>query len=759
MESGRILLKENLLPYLRRRSFYMEAVSVLLALLFGRIEIFDGLLPFGIALLAAMDMAGFNVYYPFAGALLSALFLLPAGATALTACAVYMVLRSGYLVIRKKITRIDKLLLLTLSQLLLLPLFYLETIAGFLQGMAGLALTMLFCICFQNGLRALKRVSIKQKLQEEEQVAICLLFGAFSLAVTDVAGYTFSLGVMCIAWAAIFMAYAKGLSAVAASVALAGMLVLGGKVHPLLLADMAACTLIGVLCRRIKGTWGVGAGFLVCCAITEKYFGIAGQHIGLLNAAPAALIFAILPRKSVLWLRALIDTSAREERTAFSILKRMQSRAAEDIQETALTVDRMAMLFPAKADWSYTALQERAEMQQAAYSLCTDCTHRVACWRDPVKTMAVIESMLPAYHAGLRLRPQLPLDNDCTHTTAIAAAAAHAQEAYHKHCMLAYRQDEQQAFAHRQLAGIGHVMKSLSEDLRERIWPDEGASVVLRRRLEREGIPLRAVLAQRSKSAFYIELRLQITSLTDEALIDAVSRAAEQPMRILRSQEYTRQRIIHFEQASKLTPKTGTSTRPMPGSAVSGDSTGGISLQNGRAMFALSDGMGSGSAAKKQSEEAVQLLLKLYEVGFERDTALECVNRLLINQGAGDMYATVDALHVNLNTGEAEFIKFGAPPSFVLREGKVHTIYAEALPAGILDEASPAVNIATLRRNDVAVLLTDGALDALKEDTTEEIIRCIGGANSCKEAADELLRAAYERGAQDDMTVLVVRME
>jgi stage II sporulation protein E len=144
---------------------------------------------------------------------------------------------------------------------------------------------------------------------------------------------------------------------------------------------------------------------------------------------------------------------------------------------------------------------------------------------------------------------------------------------------------------------------------------------------------------------------------------------------------------------------------------------------------------------------------------LERDAALECVNRLLMQHGGQDMYATVDALHVDLSSGAAEFIKFGAPPSFVLREGRVHTIYAEALPAGILDEASPAIHTATLKRNDSVVLLTDGALDALGEDTTQEIIACVGGANTCEDAARTLLQAAQDHGYADDMSVLVIRLE
>jgi stage II sporulation protein E len=176
-------------------------------------------------------------------------------------------------------------------------------------------------------------------------------------------------------------------------------------------------------------------------------------------------------------------------------------------------------------------------------------------------------------------------------------------------------------------------------------------------------------------------------------------------------------------------------------------------------LFALSRLGEAGLKRARKSAATADMLCRLYETGFERDTALECVNRLLMQHGGQDMYATVDALHVNLANGAAEFIKFGAPPSFVLREGQVHTVYAEALPAGILDEAAPAVHAATLRRNDSVVLLTDGALDALGEDTAQEILSCVGGANTCEKRPVRCSRRQKSADTRDDMSVLVVRKE
>ncbi len=762
MESPRILLpfKQVVLPYIRRRAFLGEAGAFALALLLGRVELFGMLLPFGTAFLAAMDIAGQNVYFPLAGALIGSLIAGEAGYAAAAGCGLYMGLTLLYRLWKKRLRRVDKLLLLGLSQLILIPLFFAGTLTDVLKGLAGVALTLMLAAAFQNGLRALKSLHVKNRLQEEEQIALCLLLGAAALAVSDVSAYAFSLGVVVAAWAAMFIAYAKGLPAVAAAVVLGGMLILGGKAQPILLASLAVCTLAGVVCRRM-GLWGTMLGFCICCAVTEGYAGAVGLQVGMANAIPAAAALAFIPRHGILWLRSVVDAGAREERTARAVLSNMQARAAEDITMTAKTVEQVASLFPTEAAWEYDPKEERADMARAAGNICADCAHRGACWREQDAAVSAIEAMLPAYGQGTRPRAQKPLQGDCPRTASIAAAAIQAQDTYRKRCMEGYRAASRHAFAHRQLAGASRVMQSLAGSVRDKEWPIEGAAQMLRKHMEREGFSVRGALVQRQKGCLHAQLQMTGRYTKSSAILEeAVSRALERPMRLLAQRESARGCVLEFEQARRMKTGVGAATLPKRGSAISGDSTAQISLPGGRSLFVLSDGMGSGAAAREQSAATVDLLCRLYEAGYERDTALECVNRLLMQRGGGqDMYATVDALHVNLDSGAVEFIKFGAPPSFVLREGRVHTVYAEALPAGILDEAAPAVHTATLRRNDAVVLLTDGALDALGEDTAQEIITCVGGANTCEEAARALLCVARERGSADDMAVLVVRLE
>jgi len=760
MESPRLSIRmEGLLSYIRRRAFWIEAGSFVFALLLGRVELFRMLLPLGVAFTAAMDMAGQNVYYPLAGALVGSLLAGEAGYPALAALGLYMASTLAYRFFSKRLRRVDKLMFLGAAQLAVIPLFFIATLTDALRGLALLALTLMMAVAFQNGIRALKSISVRNRLREEEQISLCLLLGALALATADASVYAFSLGVVVAAWTAMFAAYSKGLPAVAASVVIGGMLVLGGKAQPQFLADLAVCTLAAVFCRSM-GPWGITGGFLISCMVTEGYAGAAGLTVGVVNAAPAAAALVLIPKGSMLSLRAVVDAAAREERTARAALRSLQERTAQGVTLTAKAVEQIAGLFPENTDPPYDEGEERRRMARSAANVCADCTHRVACWRDKEAATDAVAAMLPASEKGLRPRAVKPLQADCPRTVPLASAAGQAREAYRIQCGEALQARSRQAFARRQLNSVAGVIGRLAAEVAGNEWPVEGEAQQIMRRLGREGFALRGALVQKRNGCLTAELRLrEHWAKRPLQWEDAVSRALETPMRLLAEYKTPQGAVLEFEQARRVKARMGTAALAMRNSPASGDSTAQANLPGGKALFALSDGMGTGNAARAESAAALDMLCQLYRTGFPRDDALECVNRLLMQRADTEMYATVDALFLDLETCAAEFIKFGAQPSFVLREGRVHTIYAEALPVGILDEASPAVHAASLRRNDAVVMLTDGALEALGEDTEAEIIACVGAANTCEDAARALLEAANQRGGNDDMTVMVIRLE
>ena len=229
-------------------------------------------------------------------------------------------------------------------------------------------------------------------------------------------------------------------------------------------------------------------------------------------------------------------------------------------------------------------------------------------------------------------------------------------------------------------------------------------------------------------------------------------RACGYSLRCIRVAQSAHRVSFTFEQDADL-HVTARVSRSLQGAAVSGDATGECRIPGGRVCFALSDGMGQGKEARRESEAAIRLLFRLYHAGVQKELVYENVNRMLLAQNDTEMYATLDAVSIDLNTGETEILKYGAPPSFLIREGEVSVITGEALPCGILAEAKPSVIRMQLKRDDRIVLCSDGVQDVLPNGT-EQAIRDIPFSEP--KTGERLLKLARSHGGTDDMTVMVI---
>ena len=91
-------------------------------------------------------------------------------------------------------------------------------------------------------------------------------------------------------------------------------------------------------------------------------------------------------------------------------------------------------------------------------------------------------------------------------------------------------------------------------------------------------------------------------------------------------------------------------------------------------MLALSDGMGSGLRAAKESKTTINLLENFFEAGFNKEIALKTINSILMLRSSDEMFSTIDLTIFDKYSGEAEFIKIGAVSTFIKTQGKVDVI-------------------------------------------------------------------------------------
>ena len=194
---------------------------------------------------------------------------------------------------------------------------------------------------------------------------------------------------------------------------------------------------------------------------------------------------------------------------------------------------------------------------------------------------------------------------------------------------------------------------------------------------------------------------------------------------------------------------------------VSGDAFSFFYEEDGELAMILSDGMGSGEAAAKESESVLGLLEKLLSAGFKEETAIRLINSVLALRAEQNMFATLDISRVNLYSGTCEFIKIGGAATY-LRCGKwLECVEARTLPIGMVQQVDYDCLVKKLYDGDYIIMMSDGVLDVIPPGERANFLQQIIGeepGESPQVIAGRILNASLlvqNFEPKDDMTVLV----
>lgn len=222
-----------------------------------------------------------------------------------------------------------------------------------------------------------------------------------------------------------------------------------------------------------------------------------------------------------------------------------------------------------------------------------------------------------------------------------------------------------------------------------------------------------------------------------------------------------RWQLFAFEEDVHYRTIVGDARMIRMGETVSGDSYTVMHMDSGQVVLSLSDGMGSGEKAEKESNRIISLLEQLLTTGFNRQSAIRLIHSVVLAGSEPHTYSTLDLSTIDLFNGSCELVKMGAAPSFIKNGGEVRKISSDSLPPGALPEPEDEVRVASMGHGDMLIMMSDGVLNGLGGKENEE--KMMDFLKNCEvtspqELANAILNHAmavsrYE--AEDDMTVLV----
>ena len=121
--------------------------------------------------------------------------------------------------------------------------------------------------------------------------------------------------------------------------------------------------------------------------------------------------------------------------------------------------------------------------------------------------------------------------------------------------------------------------------------------------------------------------------------------------------------------------------------------------------------MGSGPEAAYTSGVCAMFMQKMLCAGNRSDITLRMLNNVIRsdNMGCGrECSATVDLLELDLMSGTASFVKSGAAPTYIAREGTVYKISSRTMPMGIIKNADARITKFDTKAGDIIVMMSDG---------------------------------------------------
>ena len=211
---------------------------------------------------------------------------------------------------------------------------------------------------------------------------------------------------------------------------------------------------------------------------------------------------------------------------------------------------------------------------------------------------------------------------------------------------------------------------------------------------------------------------------------------------------------------SKFKMTIGVSKTAKENNTVNGDNNIIMKLEDGKYVIGLSDGMGSGEAADKNSKLVIDMLEKFLKSGFDKNTAIKLINSLLLLKSEKDEFATMDISVVDTESGSVEFVKVGACPTFIKKKDRVEFVDSISLPVGIVDNIDIDLADRQLEDGDYIVMVTDGIIDSnkdLSEKWIQELLEKTDIDNP-QRLADVIIQESVDNTygiAKDDMTVVV----
>lgn len=615
---------------------------------------------------------------------------------------------------------------------------------------------------------ALERRFVAERLTGDEKVSLGAMTAIAVMSLKEMyIGDTFS--IMNLVASVILLVIASGCGvgySTVAGVVLGAVCGIGTDFFMPMLGAFGFCGfLAGVLSRFGKG--GVIAGSVLANAVLIVYTNGALQSmLTVYEIIAAAVVFAVLPARAVAVVKGILCLNERDKENIIKVKEGIVGKlrmAAKSFESMAQTLDKLS-----ESGREPDMTDVAALFDAAADKICRNCRKSAVCWgKDFDSTYKVMFELLEVMERnGIVTEKEVSdrFKGTCLNLPKLLNEMNRQFDIYQLRRVWKSKLNESRELVGEQLSGVSKIIDNIAVEIDEDIKVDTVSADDICARLEGKGIRIQNLNVLQDRDGRYkVELTLKKCYMANngkKVVRDIMESALDREVIAYETVLADRKTVrLDFCEEERFVVETDHAS--IGASEMNGDNYRFSKLKSGKYVIMLSDGMGTGKRASRESEAIIELLDSFIEAGFDSTVAVKLINSVMIMKSDSETFVTIDMCIIDLYTGQTEFIKTGAEPSFVVHKKAVRAVKSASLPVGAIAGVEVDVIKHRVYEGDTLVMMTDG-LDGGSGDETEikgYIEKNCG--DNISGFANSILEYAIEENngnVKDDMTVICARI-
>jgi len=620
-----------------------------------------------------------------------------------------------------------------------------------------------------------KEIKTKHIFSNEEIISMSIIssliiagtwgLSVFTISITNILGLAF----------VIMIAYINGSGAGAASGVAMGIIVGMSSSNMILFIGMyGICGLITGIFKETGKLLSVTA-YLVAFSIIKIYCNTGSTFI-LFEAFVAGVIFLLMPQDTYDKLSIEFNSDKKKQSIEQGYINKIKETFVGRLNNFSDVLSNMSDILNNLVDNDKLAMKGKSSalVENLADRVCSNCNMKSMCWKRELHyTYAAFEELIQNFERKSNTVPD-EIERKCIKRTAILK---NTEDIVNKHIineMWRTRLSEGRELLSNQIGNMADSVGEIVEDFNSEIQIDSSMEKLVCRALDKNRIKHNDLMCLNDKlGRLSIKLSLDACSgrqMCVKELLPIINGVTGRSMCISDEgcciDSKTNMCKVTIEETPKFHVVSSVARQCKEGEKQNGDSYSFGKLSDGSYMSVISDGMGSGPQAGRESEAAVELIEKFTSAGFSKITAINTVNSIMtLRFSEEEKFSTIDLSSIDLYTGKIDFLKVGAVATFLKSGDNLEIIKSKSLPIGVLDKADIDIQQMKLKNGDIIVMVSDGVLDYNDENVgrVDWVVDYLGknNCNNPNDLAEGLLAEAKKLSGnkvKDDMTVLVSKI-